>query len=205
MVFIICFFFIGAGYEIGSDVVPEGGHAWNAILYEGEYLLMDCTWGAGHVSNQQFVKAFNPFYFMCSPMKMIYRHFPTNSKHQYLQPIISKEEFINLPYVKSDYFKYGINLIKWPGRIAETSKDKISLEFEHTIFEEEKLGHYRADLEWKGQKESVCVQRLTCSGLNGGILHRILCNIPSNGDGILNLWYIPHGENKVYDKKELLD
>ncbi|CAB4382818.1 unnamed protein product [Rhizophagus irregularis] len=183
----------GAGYTAGADISgSEYGHAWNGVLYEGEYLLIDSTWGAGHLHNGQFIKSFNPFYFMCSPMKMIYRHLPTDPKHQYLKPIISSEEFLNLPYFRELCFKNGINLTRWSGHIAETSKDKISLEFEHTALEE--TGYYGANLDWKGQsKLAVVVQRLTHPGPNGGILYRILCNIPSNGDGHLSVYYYPRG------------
>ena len=176
-VLIIYFFFIGAGYEIGSDEVVGGGHAWNGILYEGEYLLIDSTWGAGHVNNQQFTKSFNPFYFMCSPMKMIFRHFPKDPEQQYLQPTISYEEFINLPYVRESYFLNGINLIKWPV-IAETSKDKITLEFEHTMIDE-KIGiYYKANLIGKGKIYQLMEE-----------YYRVLCNLLSNGSGFLNISY----------------
>ncbi|CAG8440406.1 7651_t:CDS:2 [Funneliformis caledonium] len=184
----------GAGYQIGDDV-SSYGHAWNAILYEGEYLLIDSTWGAGHVNNKQFNKHFNPFYFMCSPMKMIFNHLPTNPKHQYLQPTISSEEFLNLPFVKPQYFENEISFTRWPGSIAETSKDKISLEFEHAMVENN-VGHYSAKLDWNGQSTLAVVQRLTRLSLNGGILYRILCNIPSKGDGNLSLFYFPHGSNQ---------
>ncbi|GBC04329.1 hypothetical protein RclHR1_05620003 [Rhizophagus clarus] len=179
----------GAGYEAGDDIL--GSHAWNGVLYEGEYLLIDSTWGAGFLNNKQFAKFFNPFYFMCSPMKMIYRHLPSDPKHQYLQPTVSSEEFLNLPFFKDICFKNGINLTRWPGCIAETSKDKISLEFEHTALEE--TGYYGANLDWKGQRILAVVQRLTHPGPSGGILYRILCNIPSNGDGYLNVYYYPRG------------
>jgi hypothetical protein len=195
-------FFVGFGFEAGSDISgSEYGHAWNGVLYEGEYLLIDSTWGAGHLNNRQFVKSFNPFYFMCSPMKMIYRHLPTDPKHQYLRPTISSEEFLNLPNFRDLCFKNGINLTKWPGCIAETSKDKISLEFEHTTLEE--TGYYGANLDWKGQRISAVVQRLTQPGPSGGILYRILCNIPSNGDGHLNVYYYPRGGGEVYSKVPL--
>ncbi|CAI2161683.1 14039_t:CDS:10 [Funneliformis geosporum] len=184
----------GAGYQVGDDV-SSYGHAWNAILYEGEYLLIDSTWGAGHVNNKQFNKLFNPFYFMCSPMKMIYNHLPTNPKQQYLQPTISSEEFLNLPFIKPQYFENEINFTKWPGCIAETSKDKISLEFEQAMVEKN-VGHYSAKLDWKGQSILAVVQRLTRLSPNGGILYRILCNIPSKGDGNLSLFYFPHGSNQ---------
>lgn len=161
--------------------------------------MIDSTWGAGHLHNGQFIKSFNPFYFMCSPMKMIYRHLPTDPKHQYLKPIISSEEFLNLPCFRELCFKNGINLTRWSGHIAETSKDKISLEFEHTALEE--TGYYGANLDWKGQsKLAVVVQRLTHPGPNGGILYRILCNIPSNGDGHLSVYYYPRGGGEVYNK-----
>jgi len=159
-------------------------------------LFIDSTWGAGHVNNKQFTKLFNPFYFMCSPTKWIYSHLPTNPKDQYLQPTISSEEFLNLPYVKSLYFENEMHFTRWPGCVAETSKDKIILEFEQNNVEK-KTGHYTVGLDWEGQRTSAIVQRLTQLGPNGGILHRILCNIPSKGDGYLNLYYFSPGSSSV--------
>jgi transglutaminase-like putative cysteine protease len=78
----------GYGYSAmgpGSPVPPyEAGHAWNAVKIDnGEWKLIDCCWGAGHLANQRYEKKFNPERFTQSNEEFGLDHFPGDNANQF--------------------------------------------------------------------------------------------------------------------------
>ncbi|KAI5819009.1 hypothetical protein BZA77DRAFT_242270 [Pyronema omphalodes] len=58
-------------------------HAWNAVrIDKGEWWLIDCTWGAGYLSDKdrRYTKFFNPEYFVATPKEFGRRHWPTDRR-----------------------------------------------------------------------------------------------------------------------------
>ena len=82
-------------------------HAWNAIIINGNYYLLDATWGAGKVG-LKFIKKLNEFYFCTDPEYFIFSHFPKEQKWQLLKSPITKDEFVKRVYIKDIFFKYFI-------------------------------------------------------------------------------------------------
>ncbi len=83
-------------------------HAWNAVKINGEWKLVDATWGAGVVdtNQQRFKPEFNDAYFFTDPKKFFLNHYPDNQK--WLLTSKSPEDFAALPlyfpaYLKSNY------------------------------------------------------------------------------------------------------
>lgn len=99
----------GLGFTAG-DAVPAGfNHAWNAVKVRGEWKLLDCTWGAGALNDQdEYVRGFEPFYFFTPPEQFIYSHFPNDPKWQLLPTPISRKAFERLPRVKPAFFRCGL-------------------------------------------------------------------------------------------------
>ena len=66
----------------GSPLPPyNAGHAWNAVrIDDGEWKLLDATWGAGHVQGkgQPYIAKFTPQYFTMSNEEFGIKHFPGN-------------------------------------------------------------------------------------------------------------------------------
>ncbi|CAG8682382.1 15952_t:CDS:2, partial [Cetraspora pellucida] len=188
----------GAGFQVGDTIDPNDrahGHAWNGVLYKGEYLLIDSTWGAGHVNDKKFNKKFKPFYFLTSPAKFIYSHFPKNSSQQYLQPTITKKEFTNQPHYKCGFFDEGLRFLRYYGSEINAIDDNIILDLEQSI-DDGGINKVTASLEWKGQKIDAFSQRLAIPGPNGGILHRLRIGCPTRGEGKLQLFYSKEGYAK---------
>ncbi|XP_061195087.1 kyphoscoliosis peptidase-like [Saccostrea echinata] len=93
----------GYGYSPEKPITPNRrtDHAWNAVFLENKWQFVECTWGAGHVSNAgEFQREFNNFYFLTNPRHFIVDHFPFeyndeefNMKWQLLKNPISLDEF----------------------------------------------------------------------------------------------------------------
>lgn len=99
----------GKGFgHVGSDpdAPPppyDGNHAWNCVLMDGEWRLIDSCWGAGAVegSNAPYQKRFNPFWFTCSNLEFRKKHFPEDPSYQLIPDEEggpeSWEEYIMVP------------------------------------------------------------------------------------------------------------
>ncbi|MFN8606808.1 MAG: transglutaminase domain-containing protein [Vulcanimicrobiota bacterium] len=93
-----------AGLEV--QVIPGIGrsqfggsaesHAWNVVKLDGQWQLVDCTWGAGYVNNEEFHRSFTDFYFCADPKEFLTSHFPDDSKWQLVESPVSRAEFDGL-------------------------------------------------------------------------------------------------------------
>ena len=101
----------GYGYQPGKKFNESSNHAWNAVKINGSWYLIDCTWGAGYINeDKKYVRKFDDHYFMTPPSEFIFDHFPDNSSWQLLSNPISKSEFEQRVYIKSEFFKYDLEI-----------------------------------------------------------------------------------------------
>ena len=87
----------GHGKGFGFASLPPGasvpaedpsGHAWNAVKIDGGYWkLIDCCWGAGHISGtgQMYTKHFSPRMFTMPNVEFGLRHYPQNRSHFFVE------------------------------------------------------------------------------------------------------------------------
>lgn len=82
----------GFGYRelLPGEPVPQmsHNHAWNCVLMDGEWRLIDATWGAGAVNGSTYDQRFDPSWFSSTPAEFGRRHFPSDPTFQ----LISDEE-----------------------------------------------------------------------------------------------------------------
>jgi len=71
------------------------GHAWNGVVVDGEYYLIDVTWSAGYVTSDsdRYIHEFMDRYFMNNPEEFILNHIPYDPLWQFLNNPISHREF----------------------------------------------------------------------------------------------------------------
>jgi transglutaminase-like putative cysteine protease len=101
----------GYGYHAGDQIPASTNHAWNAIKINDGWYLVDSTWGAGYINDQNaFMRDFDDEYFLMPPEQFIYSHLPEAPKWQLLQSTISDSEFAALPFVRRQFFSYGLKL-----------------------------------------------------------------------------------------------
>jgi transglutaminase-like putative cysteine protease len=95
---------IAKGIET-ADAIGAQGHAWNAVKLDGQWRLIDATWGAGYVSGKKYVKSYDDYYLFVTPERLIFTHLPEDSKWQLLDPAVSREEFESGPFANRNFFK----------------------------------------------------------------------------------------------------
>jgi hypothetical protein len=78
-------------------------HAWNAVLINKSWLLLDVTWASIFNRSAGYT---GYHFFLQSPDKFIYTHFPDDVKWTFLRKQITYEEFIRQPMIKAKYFEF---------------------------------------------------------------------------------------------------
>lgn len=101
----------GTGYRAGAAFTGPANHAWNAVRVDGQWRLVDCTWGAGALDESGvYVRAFEPFYCFTPPDRFLYTHWPKEARWQLVDAPLSKEAFEGLPWIKPAFFAAGLGL-----------------------------------------------------------------------------------------------
>lgn len=93
-----------------SPIPPySAGHAWNAVRIDGgEWKLIDCCWGAGHVQGQgkPYVPHFEPRYFTMSNEEFGTKHFP-GDKDMFFLPGGRRMEWEEYIRINPDSWPHG--------------------------------------------------------------------------------------------------
>lgn len=89
-------------------------HAWNAVKIDGQWKLVDVTWGAGAVTGNpaKFNFRFNDSYFFTNPADFVLNHYPDNEK--WLLTNATKEDFAAYPLYFGSYLMDGYKFLS-PG------------------------------------------------------------------------------------------
>jgi len=109
-------FLIGAvrGYRGTPDdaLVSAFKHAWNAVRVDGDWRLLDATWGARQTGEAAADhQARQAYYFDTPPGQMIFDHLPESPDWQLLdEPLPDAKAFHTLPNLKPAFFQHGLRL-----------------------------------------------------------------------------------------------
>ncbi|KDR75865.1 hypothetical protein GALMADRAFT_248595 [Galerina marginata CBS 339.88] len=108
----------GYGYQplYEGEPIPEmtSNHAWNCILLDQEWHLVDPCWGAGVLNGTLYEAKFAPNWFTSSPLEFGRRHFPADPSFQLTAEQYSWEEYIvapDGPNLPADFHELGYNAI----------------------------------------------------------------------------------------------
>ncbi|MHC0440665.1 transglutaminase domain-containing protein [Flavobacterium sp. 3-210] len=107
-------------------------HAWNIILIDKKWRLVDVTWGQGYYdsSKGRMVNDFSPIYFDTDPDYFFAKHFPDSGT--FLGNRLSKDDFLNGPLIYNKTIQNDYK-IKSPdsGIIEARNGDKITVEIKN--------------------------------------------------------------------------
>jgi hypothetical protein len=109
------------GYgTLPTDKAGESNHRWNAVKIDGQWRLLDATWGAGYLSGKRFIRDFNDYFFFTPPEQLVFSHFPVESQWQLLTPPVPAKEFTRYAKeVDSRLFYYGVSADAVKNRLAD--------------------------------------------------------------------------------------
>ena len=107
-------------------------HAWNIVLIDKKWRLIDVTWAQGYYdySKGRMVNDFTPIYFDTDPEYFFAKHFPDSGT--YLGNKLNKNDFLNGPLIYNKTIE-GDYRIKSPesGIIEAKNGDKITFEIKN--------------------------------------------------------------------------
>ncbi len=144
------------GYSKGTITsapqLNEPDHAWNAVLLEGRWRLLDVTWGRGIINQENdFVQTFHEGFFLTSPEKFIVNHLPLIPMWQLLACPIGTQDFkmeaaqIYQKAIQPDScFNYADNIAQFlalPLPERRLKEAQLSYEFNPTTDIKEDYGH----------------------------------------------------------------
>lgn len=103
------------GYHAGEkfDGDPPN-HSWNAVKIDGNWILVDVTWGAGHAEGGRGKlvsrKDFTPYWFNVNKYEFLYKHYPIDPQWQLIpQPVSLKQYEDEMPHVQDPIFMLGFD------------------------------------------------------------------------------------------------
>ena len=88
----------GTAKILPSDIGKVPGkinHAWNAVKINGQWKLLDVTWGAGGIAADKILNRFDDAYFFTHPDVFLLNHFPDNKN--WLLTVKSESDIAALP------------------------------------------------------------------------------------------------------------
>ncbi|MCX7218381.1 MAG: hypothetical protein NTY70_05385 [Burkholderiales bacterium] len=104
-----------AGYAKSYGTVQgthfeKPNHAWNAIKVDGEWRMVDATWGAGYVKEGKYSKVLSETFFLAPPEQFVFSHLPAEERWQLQRtPHLSQQEFEALPLIQPTFFHNDIS------------------------------------------------------------------------------------------------
>ncbi|KAG0061503.1 hypothetical protein BGZ90_003558 [Linnemannia elongata] len=182
----------GFGIEVGGESLG-GGHAWNAVTVNGECFLIDSTWGAGAIMDGKLdpdpEARFQPHYFLVRPEELIFSHWPTNAREQFLDPPIHVDLYRALPYRFPPSWTLGIlpsgdtatHSVLTDNDYAEVEVRLVKRAWDKTI------PSLVCMLMWKPTGEQLFAHARWLGEDEDSVYMTIRCFCPSAGDGELRV------------------
>lgn len=85
--------------------IKYANHAWNSVKVDGNWILVDVTFGQGYINEKgRNVAHFKPYWFNTPPNQFIITHYPLVDHFQYRDTIMDKRTFEILPYIDIQVF-----------------------------------------------------------------------------------------------------
>ncbi|WP_281635887.1 transglutaminase domain-containing protein [Flavobacterium marginilacus] len=87
-------------------------HTWNAVMIDGTWRLVDVTWGAGEIINENnlWVKKFNPIYFDSNPKIFFAKHMPVSKVWD--NKSLDEVFFLKGPLFFDEYFSKEVEIVE---------------------------------------------------------------------------------------------
>jgi transglutaminase/protease-like cytokinesis protein 3 len=161
-----------SGYIKQNENFKQSSHVWNAIILDQYTYLIDPTWGtgAGDYTNQ-----FQDFYFLTSPEEFIYTHY--SKDYQLLQPKLTKQEFLSLPVMKSNYYRLNLNLLTPKQGFNQTNENIFQISIKTPVYVDLIISLQINNIEYPSHLHTLCQRDI----LQTDVMNCFVA-IPTNGN-----------------------
>lgn len=119
-------------YGLADDVVfATPNHAWNVVVLNGQWDVVDPTWGAGYVFQDRYHKLLDTLYFQSRAEELKFTHWPLDARwRQTIGLRLSKSGFEGQPRVDPGLFRAGVGGAAVSAAIAESGFRRLVTVFE---------------------------------------------------------------------------
>jgi hypothetical protein len=91
-------------YSDNAGTEKQEDHAWNAVMIDNKWHLLDATWASGYIKgNGLYTPKFNNYYFLTDPELMKLNHYPEDPKWLLTKKTFTLDEFFKLPTIFFDH------------------------------------------------------------------------------------------------------
>jgi transglutaminase/protease-like cytokinesis protein 3 len=111
----------------------RSNHAWNAVMIDSVWQLLDVTWASGYITwhGDSFVRQLDEQYFLSPPERFIREHYPDDLRWSLMDDPPLMPEFRLSPFKQKSFTKYRISSYKPSGGVIEANiGDTIQVELE---------------------------------------------------------------------------
>ncbi len=108
--------------------IHDNPHAWNAVKIDGQWHLLDATWGAGYVNHDKFTRKVATGFFMTPPTWFAQNHLPDKVEWQLLETPLDKRDFPDQPM--HNYGQIDYPLLDFSRELERTADGKVQLRFQ---------------------------------------------------------------------------
>jgi len=85
--------YVVTGYTRIYGVISTQGHAWCAALIDGNWYIIDPTWGSGYVNDDKYTRKIDNSWFLLQPQEAIQSHMPADPLWEFLHYPINNQQF----------------------------------------------------------------------------------------------------------------
>lgn len=108
-------------------------HAWNAVLLDGKWQLMDVTLASGYwnARSNRFIRKFEDYYFLTAPESFMTTHYPANEEWQLTDKPLGLKDFFSSPLFYPQYFTKKVKLVaNTQGTVVVSQKNEFVVSFD---------------------------------------------------------------------------
>lgn len=102
-----------AGYArgVGGRQRFTVNHTWNSVMIDGKWYLLDVTWASGYLTmaGNEFVRQYDPRYFLTAPEIFFRDHYPDDARWTLLGEDKVPDEYKRSPFRQKSFTKYQIS------------------------------------------------------------------------------------------------
>ncbi len=170
---------VALGSDASIKAALEGySHAWNAVLLDGEWFLIDTTWDDPTGSD----KPVRSTYLFTPPKLFAYDHLPEDPAWQLAMKPISEGDFARLPMMSPEIGRYGLTLVS-PNRSQVSVSAAVEITFDNP---------YGSQLLATAHRDGGAGDEVPCKDTSAAGKTTVTCELP-RGEFEVKLFAAPAG------------